>query len=95
MGKAPRQCMIADMQIPEKNILKFYGNLAWDEWARFGIGAYLRNSLRDSICMSLYMALLMSTKTKDNVSTEWAEHIIDHIEHEDDYSGRVISLHIC
>ena len=37
--------------------------------------------------MSLYMALLMSTKTKDNVSTEWAEHIIDHIEHEDDYSG--------
>ena len=86
-GKAPRQCMIADMQIPEKNILKFYGNLAWDEWARFGIGAYLRNSLRDSICMSLYMALLMSTKTKDNVSTEWAEHIIDHIEHEDDYSG--------
>lgn len=33
------------------------------------------------------MALLMSTKTKDNVSTEWAEHIIDHIEHEDDYSG--------
>lgn len=79
--------MIADMQIPEKNILKFYGNLAWDEWARFGIGAYLRNSLRDSICMSLYMALLMSTKTKDNVSTEWAEHIIDHIEHEDDYSG--------
>ena len=86
-GKAPRQCMIADMQIPEKNILKFYGNLAWDEWARFGIGAYLRNSLRDSICMRLYMALLMSTKTKDNVSTEWAEHIIDHIEHEDDYSG--------
>lgn len=33
-GKAPRQCMIADMQIPEKNILKFYGNLAWDEWAK-------------------------------------------------------------
>lgn len=33
------------------------------------------------------MALLMSTKTKDNVSTEWAEHIIDHIEHEDDCSG--------
>ncbi len=86
-GKAPRQCMIADMQIPEKNVLRFYANLTWDKWARFGIGAYLRDSLRDSICMSLYMALLMSTKTKDNVSTKWAENIINHIEHREKYSG--------
>lgn len=85
--KAPRQCMIADTQIPEKHILKLYTNLISDEWARFGMGAYLRDSLRDSICMHLYIALLTDTVTGDSVCAKWADHIIDHIEHSDDYPG--------
>lgn len=85
--KAPRQCMIADTQIPEKHILKLYTNLISDEWARFGMGAYLRDSLRDSLCMHLYIALLTDTVAGDSVCAKWADHIIDHIEHSDDYPG--------
>lgn len=85
--KAPRQCMIADTQIPEKHILKLYTNLISDEWARFGMGAYLRDSLRDSICMYLYIALLTDTVAGDSVCAKWADHIIDHVEHSDDYPG--------
>lgn len=85
--KAPRQCMIADTQIPEKHILKLYTNLISDEWARFGMGAYLRDSLRDSICIHLYIALLTDTVAGDSVCAKWADHIINHIEHSNDYPG--------
>ena len=84
--KVPRQCMIADTKIPEKHILRLYANLVTDEWAKFGMGAYLRDSLRDSICMHLYVALLTNTVTGDNVCAKWVDHIIGHIDPEDDYA---------
>lgn len=87
-GKAPRQCMAADVKVPEKHVLKLYTNLVWDNWAKFGIGAYLRDALRDCICMNLYIALLTMTVSEDAVCDKWANHIIDHIECSGDYPGK-------